>query len=216
MKNVINLKGITKSFEDQEVLKDLDLEAKQKEILAIIGQSGAGKTTLLRIIAGLEKPDEGIVDVNGDIGLVFQHGHLWPHKTVIDNIKEPLIKVKKIDKKLAEQKAEQILEKLGLLNKSNCFPETLSGGETQRAAIARTLATEPDILLLDEITANLDPKNINEIQEILRKISKEKTLVIVTHDMNFAKEISDKIAILKDQKIIDVGHPYTILRNYNI
>lgn len=213
MENAIVIKDVNKSFIEQKVLDDINLSIKKNEIVSIIGPSGSGKSTLLRIIAGLEKPCKGKVLVNGSVGMVFQHGHLWPHKRVLDNVTEPL-KAKNIQKCLAEKKAEAWLTRLGLENKMYAFPETLSGGEIQRVAIARTLVTNPNILLLDEITSALDPVLVSEILECLRMLAKEKrTLVIVTHEIAFAKEISNRIIFLNQGSIVEAGHPWKIISN---
>ena len=213
MKNTIVLKGVKKAFNGRNVLDGVDLSVRKNEIISIIGPSGAGKSTLLRVIAGLEEPNDGHVLVVGKVGVVFQHCHLWPHKTVLENVTEAL-KAQKMGADEAEEKAEAILDKLGLKHKSAAFPDSLSGGEMQRVAIARTLATEPQILLLDEITSALDPVLVNEILECLRLLAKERrTIVIVTHEMGFAKEISDRIVFLDEGKIAEQGHPWKIFTN---
>jgi len=169
---------------------------------------------LLRLIAGLEEPDGGKVQVNGKMGMVFQHSTLWPHKTVLENVSEPLMKVKKMGRGAAEAKAGEVLGKLGMLHRADAYPDTLSGGEAQRAAIARTLAMEPDVILLDEITSALDPVLVQEVMDTVRKLAKEKrTLVIVTHEMGFAKEVADTVVFLEGGKIVEQGHPYMIFGN---
>jgi ABC-type polar amino acid transport system ATPase subunit len=187
---------------------------RKNEVLAIIGPSGSGKTTLLRLIAGVESVDGGKITVAGKVGMVFQNGFLWPHKTVLENIVEPLVRVKRMARREAEEKAFAVMDKFGLRPRANDYPETLSGGEAQRAAIARSLVMEPEILLLDEITSSLDPVLVGEVLRTLRKLASEKrTLVIVTHELNFAKEVSDRVAFLDGGKIVESGHPAVIFGN---
>lgn len=213
MKHTIVMKDVEKSFNGRKVLDGVDLSIRKNEIVSIIGPSGAGKSTLLRIMAGLEKATGGQVLVQGRIGMVFQHCYLWPHKTVLENVTEAL-KTQKTETKEAEEKAKAILTRLKLKQKMFSFPDSLSGGEMQRVAIARTLVLEPDILLLDEITSALDPTLIKEILESLRLLAKEKrTLVIVTHQLAFAKEISDRVVFLNEGKVAEQGHPWKILSN---
>jgi polar amino acid transport system ATP-binding protein len=212
MGRTIVLEGVRKSINGRTVLDSLDLSVSKNEILSVIGPSGAGKTTLLRIIAGLERPDEGRVRVEGKAGMVFQHSYLWPHKTVLDNVVEALLQ--EMEKQQAHEKARQMLERLGLADSISAFPDTLSGGEMQRVAIARTLATEPDVLLLDEITSALDPVLVAEVLSMLRKLAKEKrTMLIVTHEMGFAREISDRVVFLHGGRIAEQGHPWKMFSN---
>jgi polar amino acid transport system ATP-binding protein len=214
MEPVIKLERIKKSFNGRLVLDKLDLVVKKNEIVTLIGQSGVGKTTLLRTIAGLETPDSGNVAVQGVVGMVFQHCYLWPHKTVLENVLEPLIKVKKMDLRTAEAKAIEVLTKLGLAHRIKEFPDTLSGGETQRVAIARTLAMDPEILLLDEITSALDPVLVKEVIDTIRSLAREKrTIILVTHEMEFAKEISDRIVFLDSGEVLEEGNPYKLFTN---
>lgn len=182
--------------------------------MTIIGPSGAGKTTLLRIIAGLERQDSGEVSVIGKVGMVFQQPNLWPHKTVLQNITEPLVKVKKLTVEAANQKAFSLLSRFGLETVTNSFPESLSGGEAQRVAIIRTLAMDPEILLLDEVTSSLDPELVSEVLVMLKKITTDKrTLIAVTHEMGFAKEISDRVIFFENGAVIESGHPHKIFTN---
>jgi ABC-type polar amino acid transport system ATPase subunit len=214
MTNTITLEKVAKSINGRNILDGVNLTVRKNEIVSIIGPSGAGKSTLLRIIAGLDEPSGGRMQVYGKVGMVFQHCHLWPHKTVMKNVTEALIRAKKMSAKEAESKAHVILKKLGLMHKAKTYPDTLSGGEIQRVAIARTLAAEPEIVLLDEITSALDPVLVNEILDILRMLTKEKmTLVIVTHEMGFAREISDRIIFLDKGRIAEQGHPWKMFSN---
>lgn len=212
--NTIQIEDITKRFEDHLVLDNLNLSIKKNETISIIGPSGCGKTTLLRTIAKLEKPDSGTLHVFGKVGMVFQHCYLWPHKTVLRNVVEPLEKIKKQNKQDARVKAEELLKKFNLIHKKHDFPATLSGGEIQRTAIARSLSMNPEILLLDEITSSLDPLLVNDVLAILERLSKEKrTVVIVTHNLGFARQVSDRILFMDSGKIVENGHPYKIFSN---
>lgn len=208
------LNGVRKLYNDSNALDGVDLRIDKNEIVAVIGPSGGGKTTLLRIIAGLEQVTEGQRIVDGNVGMVFQHCHLWPHKSVLENVMEPLIRVKKMGRTLAEHKAIETLTRFGLGHCVNTFPDTLSGGEIQRVAIVRTLVTEPDVLLLDEITSALDPLLVDEVIDMIRQLAREKrTLVIITHELQFAKEVSDRVVFLHGGKIVEEGHPYRIFTN---
>jgi ABC-type polar amino acid transport system ATPase subunit len=211
MKHTIVLEGVKKSFNGQRILDGIDLSVKKNEIISIIGASGAGKSTLLRIMAGLENPTEGTVLVQGKIGMVFQHCYLWPHKTVLENVTEAL---NVQDAGSSESKAMEMLRKFKLEHKALAFPDSLSGGEAQRVAIARTLVTEPDVVLLDEITSALDPLLVAEILEALRLLAKEKrTLVLVTHQLAFAKEISHRVVFLDKGAIAEQDHPWKMFSN---
>lgn len=214
MKPTIVLDKVKKSFDGRNALDGIDFTVNKNEIVAIIGPSGGGKTTLLRAIAGLEQIDSGQRTVEGNIGMVFQHCHLWPHKNVLENVVEPLLKVKKMSKKLAEQKAIETLSRFNLGHCLNAFPDSLSGGEIQRVAIVRTLVTEPEVLLLDEITSALDPILVDEVIEVIRQLAHEKrTLVLITHELQFAKEVSDRVVFLHSGKVVEEGHPHKIFTN---
>lgn len=208
---VLEIKQISKEFNKTKVLDKFSLEVNSGEIVSIIGPSGIGKSTLLRCINGLEKIDSGEIIVNNnsiqnkiskkinlDIGLVFQDYNLFPHYCVLKNVTLPLTKVLKIEQIEAEIIAKQILSQMDLLEKINAYPYQLSGGEKQRLAIARTLATNPKIICFDEPTSALDPKLVNQVFKIIKKLSKEgKAILIVTHDMNFANKISDRVIEMK-------------------
>lgn len=205
--NVLEIKKISKSFKDKKVLKDFSLTAKEGEIISIIGPSGIGKSTLLRCVNGLESIDSGEIiinqkylkkkiskDINLDIGLIFQEYNLFPQYTVIKNIALPLILVKKIKKEEAEEIAKSLLKELNLEGKENNFPCELSGGEKQRVAIARAIAVNSRIICFDEPTSALDPKLVKQVTNIIKNLAKKgKTILIVTHDMVFAENISDRI-----------------------
>ncbi|MEK6972984.1 MAG: amino acid ABC transporter ATP-binding protein [archaeon] len=217
MANYLQIKNIKKKFGSQTVLDNINFSVNKKEVVAIMGPSGGGKTTLLKIIAGLEKADRGQIifsKLNPHIGFVFQEFNLWPHKTVLENVIEAPMLVKKIEKERAIVSAKKILKEVGLSHKLNKYPLQLSGGEKQRTAIARTLIMNPEIILMDEITSNLDPERIRSIDAIIKKLIKEGfTLVIVSHDLNFIENISNKIILLDKGKIIESGNPIKILKN---
>lgn len=232
MMSVIKLEGLSKKYAGIKVLKDIDLEVKKGEIVSIIGPSGAGKTTLLRCISMLESLDGGkvIIDekdiitkdseekeiekLRDKIGVVFQDFHLWPHKTILENVIYAPVNVKKEEKNQAIKKGKEILKKVGLLKKANEYPDSLSGGQKQRVAIARTLAMNPEIVLFDEITSALDPELVSGILKIIKRLAKEgMTMLVVTHHMRFASEISDRVIFLDDGKIIEEGVPQVIFRH---
>ncbi|NLC54982.1 MAG: amino acid ABC transporter ATP-binding protein [Erysipelothrix sp.] len=221
----LSIRNLSKSFEGELVLDNLSLDVENVHAMAIIGSSGGGKTTLLRIIAGLEKPDSGSVFVNGKeiifeesflneyrktVGMVFQSFNLFPHLSANDNIVVPLTVVHKLDKKTASAKSRQLLEKFELLEHKNKIPSQLSGGQRQRVAIARALSIDPEFLLLDEPTSALDPsltKSVIRTIETLRKENKD--LILVTHEMAFAKEACDYFVFIKDGVIADYGDKQT-------
>lgn len=211
---VLEVKNISKTFNKNKVLNNFSLNAEEGEIISIIGPSGVGKSTLLRCINGLEKIDSGEILINNkslkrkkdkiskeanlEIGLVFQDYNLFPQYSVIKNITLPLTEVLKIDKKEAVIKAKELLKKMDLLSKQNAYPFELSGGEKQRVAIARAIATNPKIICFDEPTSALDPKLVEQVFKIIKELAKTgKTIIIVTHDIQFAKQISDRIVEIK-------------------
>ena len=209
--SLFEMKNITKSFEGQEVLKGISLTVDEGQVLGIIGPSGSGKSSLLRIATGLETADGGQIVKNGSVGLVFQNFNLFPHYSVIKNIVDAPLRVQKRKKDEVYAQARKLLAQMGLSDKEKSYPFQLSGGQQQRVSIARALAMNPDILFFDEPTSALDPELTGEILKVIRQLADEHiTMVIVTHEMNFAREISDRILFM-DQGVIAVeGSPQEV------
>lgn len=218
---MIRIKKLNKSFGKSHILKDIDLEISQGEVIVIIGPSGSGKSTLLRCLNFLEIADSGEIWINDkridpkqdnlnkvreNVGMVFQHFNLFPHMTAYENIAEALIHVKRYKKEDAKKIANQLLEKVKLLHRANNYPSQLSGGEKQRTAIARALAMKPDIMLFDEPTSSLDPELIDEVLQTMKILANEgMTMAIVTHEMGFAREVADRIIVIDKGRIIEEG-----------
>ena len=211
--SLFEMKNITKNFDGQEVLKGISLTVDQGEVLGIIGPSGSGKSTLLRIATGLEKADGGTIEKNGSVGLVFQNFNLFPHYSVMKNIVDAPIKVQKRKK---DEQARKLLAQMGLSDREDAYPFQLSGGQQQRVSIARALAMNPDILFFDEPTSALDPELTGEILKVIQELASEHiTMVIVTHEMAFAKAISDRILFM-DQGVVAVqGSPEEVFSSQN-
>lgn len=220
---MIKIENITKSFGQLEVLKGITTQIGKGEVVAIIGPSGSGKSTLLRCINLLEVPTSGTITINGQditdpkadvmrirqqIGMVFQHFHLFPHMTVMDNLTYAPIKVKGMSKEEAQKKAKELLARVGLSDKADVFPSRLSGGQKQRVAIARSLVMEPQIMLFDEPTSALDPEMVKEVLEVMKGLAHTgMTMAIVTHEMRFAEEVSDRILFLDGGRLIEDAAP---------
>lgn len=214
---LFEMKHIKKSFGALDVLRDISLEVDQGEVLSIIGPSGSGKSTLLRCATGLETPDNGEIIKNGKIGLVFQNFNLFPHFSVIKNLVDAPIKVQKRDKKEVYAQARELLKKMGLSDKESCYPYQLSGGQQQRVSIARALCMNPDILFFDEPTSALDPELTGEILKVIKDLAAEHiTMVIVTHEMSFARDISDRIIFMDDGLIAVEGTPEEVFSSDHI
>ncbi len=227
-KNVIKLKSLSKSFGDLEVLKGINLEINKSEVVVLIGASGSGKSTLLRCMNFLEILDSGAISINDEIidvkrtnlnhvrenmGMVFQHFNLFPHLSVLQNVIEAPIQVKRQSKEEAIKFAMNLLTRVGLADKANYYPEQLSGGQKQRVAIARALAMNPSVMLFDEPTSALDPELVGEVLETMKNLAKDgMTMVVVTHEMGFAKEVADRVIMLADGKIIEEGSPVEIFK----
>lgn len=226
---LLTIKGLSKSFGDQNVLNDINMEIDSGEIVAVIGPSGSGKSTLLRCINQLEFPEQGSVTfedmelmdektdirkVREDIGMVFQQFNLFPLKNVLENVSLAPMLIKKKTKKEAVKKAVYLLKKVGMYEKKNSYPKTLSGGQQQRVAIARALAMEPKILLLDEPTSALDPELVGEVLKVITDLAKDgMTMLIVTHEMEFARDVAHRIIFLDEGKIVEEGTPEQIFSN---
>jgi len=223
---MIKVEKLNKSFGDLHVLKDVDLEVQESDVVCLIGASGSGKSTLLRCLNFLEIKDSGKIFIEGkevdpskdnlneyrqQVGMVFQHFNLFPHKSVIENVIEAPIMVKKMKKEQAISEARELLEKVGLADKEDEYPSRLSGGQKQRVAIARALAMKPKIMLFDEPTSALDPELVGEVLETMKELAEEgMTMVVVTHEMGFAKEVADWVCFLHGGKIEEIGRPEQI------
>ena len=224
--SLVSINGLHKRFGTHHVLKGIDLRVKEGQVTAVIGRSGSGKSTLLRSINGLESFDEGSLDVDGvrvtvgqtdlrqlrlKVGMVFQQFNLYPHLTAGQNVMLAPTVVKKIGKQQAEALARDALAKVGLADRFDAFPDQLSGGQQQRVALARALAMQPKILLCDEITSALDPELVNEVLAVVRKLADDgMTLIMVTHEMRFAREVGDQLVFMHQGKIHEQGDPKTL------
>ena len=214
--SLLEVKNLKKSFDDNVVLKDISLNVEKGEVLCIIGPSGSGKSTLLRCITKLEQEDSGEINFDGTFGLVFQDFNLFPHHNVLKNIINAPIKVQKRDKNEVLKSARDLLKKMGLEDKEDAYPHELSGGQQQRVSIARALAMNPDILFFDEPTSALDPELTSESLIVIRDLAAENmTMVIVTHEMTFARNVGDKIIFMDDGYIIEEGTPEEVFSSDN-
>lgn len=214
--SLLEIKNLKKSFNDNVVLKDISLSVEKGEVLAIIGPSGSGKSTLLRCITDLEQEDSGVIQFDGTFGLVFQNFNLFPHHSVMKNITNAPIKVQKRDKKEVFEHARDLLKKMGLEDKEDAYPCELSGGQQQRVSIARALAMNPDILFFDEPTSALDPELTGEILDVIKELAAEHmTMVIVTHEMAFARNVADTIIFMDDGVIVEEGSPDEVFSSDN-
>jgi polar amino acid transport system ATP-binding protein len=225
---VIKIEHVSKSFGSLEVLHDISLEIQKGDVVAIIGPSGSGKSTLLRCINLLEVPTKGRIWVSGvevtdpktnitavrqKIGMVFQHFHLFPHMTVLENMTYAPIRVRKLSREAAERRALELLDRVGLTDKAHVYPSKLSGGQKQRVAIARALAMEPDVMLFDEPTSALDPEMVKEVLDVIKSLAHTGiTMVIVTHEMGFAREVADRVCFLDGGRFIEEGPPSEFFR----
>jgi polar amino acid transport system ATP-binding protein len=236
---MIRIEHVYKSFEKLEVLKDINLTVEKGEVICIIGPSGSGKSTLLRSLNHLERITSGkifinnelvderknnqdvhklspkkVADICSELGMVFQRFNLFPHMTVLENVMLAPKKVKNHTKKEAMESALELLEKVGLTDKKDEYPSKLSGGQQQRVAIARALAMKPQIMLFDEPTSALDPELVHEVLDVIKSLAKEgMTMLIVTHEMGFAKEVADRVVFMDNGEIIEIGLPEKIFSN---
>jgi len=221
MEDIIRIKDLKKQFGKNKVLKGIDFDLKTGERVVVLGPSGSGKSTFLRCINRMEEPtsgkiyfgntlitDKNIQKMRQDIGMVFQHFHLFPHKTVLENLTYAPINVKGISKVEATKTAEDLLKKVGLFEKRNEYPNRLSGGQKQRVAIARALAMNPTVMLFDEPTSALDPEMVKEVLEVMKSLAEiGMTMIIVTHEMGFAREVADRILFIEGGKLIEDTAP---------
>lgn len=213
---VLEMKNIVKEYEGSEAraVDNVNFSMKKGEIVAIIGPSGSGKSTLLRCINGLNKVTSGEIKLKGDTGMVFQHFNLFPHMTCMENITYAPVKVKKKDRKAAEEKDMELLDLVGLSNKKDMYPAQISGGQKQRIAIARALAMEPEIMLFDEATSALDPEITGEVLNVMKKLARaHTTMIVVTHEMGFAREVADRVLFMDHGVIVEEGTPEEIFDN---
>lgn len=225
----VQVKGLVKSFGELEVLKGMDLEVADGEVVCLIGPSGSGKSTFLRCLNRLEPITGGEVVVDGfditdkgtdinkvreNIGMVFQHFNLFPHKTVLENITMAPVQLKKMTLDEAKTVGRNLLKDVGLEEKADVYPAQLSGGQKQRVAIARALAMHPDIMLFDEPTSALDPEMVGEVLNVMKQLAKNgMTMVVVTHEMGFAREVADRIIFMDGGYIVEQGEPHELLAN---
>ena len=226
---MIKIKNLEKTYGDLKVLKGISTDIKEGEVISIIGPSGSGKSTFLRCINRLEEPTNGEIDIEGEnivspkvdinkirekVGMVFQHFNLFPHKTVLENITIGPIKLKKTSQEEAEKIAISLLEKVGLADKKDVYPNKLSGGQKQRVAIARALAMNPKIILFDEPTSALDPEMIGEVLEVMKDLAREgMTMIVVTHEMGFARTVANRVFFMDRGTILEDGSPKEIFDN---
>ena len=226
---MINIKGLTKTFNKNTVLKGIDMTINQGEVVVVIGPSGSGKSTFLRCLNLLETPTTGVIDFEGTdltdpktdinqlrqkMGMVFQSFNLFPHKSVLENLTISPIKVKGEDPATAEKTALDLLDSVGLKDKADSFPSQLSGGQQQRVAIARSLAMSPDVMLFDEPTSALDPEMVGEVLTVMKDLAKNgMTMVVVTHEMGFAKEVADRVVFMAEGIVQEEGTPEDIFSN---
>lgn len=229
MESKISVSHLKKNFGKLEVLKDMSIEVREGEVVCLIGPSGSGKSTFLRCLNRLEKITSGDVIVDGhpisdpntninkvreNIGMVFQHFNLFPHLTVKENITLAPTQLKLLDKAAASRRAEELLEQVGLGDKADAYPGQLSGGQKQRVAIARSLAMNPDIMLFDEPTSALDPEMVGEVLEVMKQLAADgMTMMVVTHEMGFAKEVADRVIFMDDGYIVEEGTPEEVFGN---
>ncbi|WP_251137606.1 amino acid ABC transporter ATP-binding protein [Exiguobacterium sp. s168] len=224
--SIIEVKNLKKSFGSNEVLKDINVSIAEKEVVCVIGPSGSGKSTFLRCLNRLEEITGGTViiddfditspkvDINKvreEVGMVFQHFNLFPHKTVLENVTLAPIKVRKSDKEQAKQRALELLDKVGLREKADNYPGELSGGQKQRVAIARALAMNPKIMLFDEPTSALDPEMVGDVLAVMKQLALEgMTMVVVTHEMGFAREVGDRVLFMDGGYIVEENVPQAL------
>ena len=225
----VHVKNLKKSFGKLEVLKDISIDIEEGEVVVLLGPSGSGKSTFLRCLNQLETATEGTIIVDGEdvtdkhtdinklrenIGMVFQHFNLFPHKTVLGNIMLAPVELKKMTKEQAEETGMKLLKRVGMDTKADAYPSQISGGQKQRVAIARALAMNPDIMLFDEPTSALDPETVGEVLAVMKKLASEgMTMVVVTHEIGFAREVADRIVFMDGGYIVEQGTPEEIINH---
>jgi polar amino acid transport system ATP-binding protein len=231
---MVDIQNVKKRFGDLEVLRGVNLQVEQGEVVCVIGPSGSGKTTLLRCINFLENYQEGRIYIDGELmgyrerngkltsapekeiarlrtetGMVFQQFNLFPHMTAMRNVAFGPIKIRKVNKKEAERRALELLDRVGLADKANAYPGQLSGGQQQRVAIARALAMEPKVMLFDEVTSALDPELVGEVLSVMKQLAESHgmTMIVVTHEMAFARDVADRVVFMDQGVIVEEGPP---------
>lgn len=225
----VEIKNLKKSFGDLEVLKDINLEVEEGEVICVIGPSGSGKSTMLRCINALEEATSGTIIVDGNeitnkksdinlcrrnIGMVFQQFNLFPTMSVLKNVTFAPVSLKILNKSEAEDVAKKLLDRVGMLEKADNYPGQLSGGQQQRVAIARALAMNPDVMLFDEPTSALDPEMVGEVLNVMKQLAQEgMTMIVVTHEMGFAREVSDRVIFIDEGYIVEEGSPDQVFNN---
>lgn len=229
---MLNVKGLRKSFGDLKVLSGVDFNVEKGEVVAVIGPSGSGKTTLLRCLSFLEQSDDGTMEIDGTVyslnhinkkeikqirskmGFVFQSFNLFRNMTAMSNVMEGLVTARGVQREEAQNIAMKMLEKVGLLDRADYYPDELSGGQQQRVAIARAIALSPEVILFDEPTSALDPELTGEVLEVMKKLAREgTTMVVVTHEMNFAKEAASRVVFMENGLIVEQGSAADIFEN---
>lgn len=231
---ILTVRGLRKAFGRHEVLKSIDMDVRKGEVVTLIGPSGSGKTTVLRCLNGLEVPDDGVVAFAGDLtadfstpvskkqlaalrdrsAMVFQHYNLFPHKTALENVIEGPVQVQKRPKSEAVEEARELLARVGLAEKENSYPFELSGGQQQRVGIVRALALRPQLLLFDEPTSALDPELVGDVLTVIKELADEGwTMVVVTHELAFARQVADEVIFMDGGVVVERGHPDTVLRD---
>lgn len=226
---MIQVKDLHKSFGKNNVLNGISTDIKKGEVVVVIGPSGSGKSTFLRSLNLLEQPTSGSIIFDGDeitdpktnidlhrqkMGMVFQHFNLFPHKTIRENITLAPVILKKMTKEEADKKADELLERVGLADKANAYPEQLSGGQKQRIAIVRSLAMDPEVMLFDEPTSALDPEMVGEVLDLMKQLAREgMTMVVVTHEMGFAREVGTRVVFIDEGKIKEQAEPEEFFSN---
>jgi len=226
---MLQIKNLSKCFEDLEVLRDVNLSVEKGEVVVIIGPSGSGKSTLLRCVNLLESPTGGeilyqgedithlgkkVTDYRKQVGMVFQRFNLFPLKNALENVMYAPVKLNKVPVKEAKEQAMDLLRKVGLENRAHAYPSALSGGQQQRVAIARALAMKPEILLFDEPTSALDPELVGDVLEVMKQLAKEgMTMIVVTHEMGFAKDVADRVIFMDGGFVVEEGAPQDIFTN---